>query len=176
MSQPAGAAAALGKTSFIYSSFRATPTGMTVVGDYTFQIVVRDPTHTVTKQVICSVGPRNSPPVIDSIAASPANLTLPASTTRLAAASSDAEGDLLRHWWVVKSAPAGAKPIFDHQGLSTTTVSNLLIPGVYRFTLRCFDDIHMTTRDVAVTVDSVPGAPAINSASASGAAGYSPRS
>jgi O-glycosyl hydrolase len=156
VSQPAGAAAALGKTSFIYSSFRATPTGMTVAGDYVFQVSVSDPTHTVTRRAICSVGKKNTPPVINSIAASPTGLTLPASTTRLAAATSDAEGDLLRHWWAVKSAPSGARPVFDHQGLSTTTVSNLLIPGTYQFTLRCFDDIHMTTRDVTVTVSPAP--------------------
>src|ERR1039458_860995 len=34
----------------------------------------------------------------------------------------------------------------------------------YTFTLRAFDDLHMTTKDVALTVNPAPGAPVISSA------------
>ena len=72
----------------------------------------------------------------------------------------------LRHWWCVKTVPAGAHPQFDHQGATNTTVSNLNLPGNYTFTLRAFDDIHMTTQDKTITVSAAPGAPVITSAAA----------
>ncbi|MBV9864981.1 MAG: hypothetical protein JO316_06500 [Abitibacteriaceae bacterium] len=156
VSQPPGASVTLSETTYIYVSFRAKIMNMTVPGDYTFQIAVSDGKNApVTAQVICTVQPPNSPPVINSIMASPAVVTLPAATTQLAATTTDEEGDLLRHWWVVKSAPAGARPIFTQQGLSHCTVSNLSLAGNYTFTLRAFDDISMTTKDVTVRVNNV---------------------
>ena len=64
----------------------------------------------------------------------------------------------------MKTVPAGAEPQFDHQGATNTTVSNLNLPGNYTFTLRAFDDIHMTTLDKTITVNAAPGAPVITSA------------
>lgn len=156
--QPAGAAVTLGPTLFLYASFRSTVTGMTVPGDYVFQIAVRDRFHpAVIMQVICTVHPPNSAPVVISIAAANGQLTLPASATQLSAVTRDAEKDLLRHWWVVKSAPVGAKPVFSRQGWPVTKVTNLTAPGTYTFTVRAFDDIHMTTKDVTVTVAPARG-------------------
>ncbi|HVZ38851.1 MAG TPA: hypothetical protein VHI13_06215 [Candidatus Kapabacteria bacterium] len=153
VSQPPTASVALSGTISIYASFRSNITNMTVPGDYVFQIAVSDRSHApVIAQVICTVHPQNTPPVIGSVAASPGVLSLPATTTQLTATTSDREGDLLRHWWVVKSAPAGAHPTFAHQGLPNSEVGNLTVPGIYTFTLRAFDDISMTTKDVAVTV------------------------
>lgn len=167
VSQPPGADVALGATTYIYVSIRAQVTGMTVPGDYTFQLDVSNPGHApLTAQIICTVHPASSAPVIRSITPAPASLTLPTSTTQLTAVTSSSTGQLLRHWWVMKNGPAGARPPFDHQGLSSTTVSNLVLPGNYTFTLRAFDDLHMTTKDVNVTVAPAPGAPVITSAAA----------
>src|ERR1019366_66951 len=133
---------------------------MTVPGDYTFQVNVTNPGHPdLTAQVICTVNPASAAPVISSITPSPASLTLPASASQLSAVTSGSTNPPLRHWWVVKPAPAGAKPAFAHQGLPNTMVSNLVLPGTYTFTLRVFDDLHMTTKDVALTVNPAPGAP-----------------
>jgi hypothetical protein len=168
-SQPANASVVMGDTYDKYFSFRDEPKGLTVPGDYVFQLVVSDATDpglSVTQQETMTVAPENRPPVIDSIAAAGNHLTLPVDSTQLRAVTSDPDGDLLRHWWVVKAAPAGAQPVFEHQSLPATQVRNLLLPGIYTFTLRCFDDIHEATKDVSLTVNPQPGAPVITSAGA----------
>jgi hypothetical protein len=153
VSQPSGAHVTLGNTTYIYVSIRAEVSGMTVPGDYVFQLNVPNPGHPdLTAQVICTVNPPSSGPVIASASASPAVVAAPANSSQLSAVTSDPAGQLLRHWWAVKTAPAGAQPVFDHQGLATTNVSNLVIPGTYTFTLRAFDDIHMIAKDVTLTV------------------------
>jgi hypothetical protein len=170
VSQPAGANVTLGSTTYIFVSIRANVSGMTVTGDYTFQVNVTNPGHPdLTAQVICTVHPASSAPVISSITPSPPSLTLPLSASQLSAVTSGSTNQPLRHWWVVKTAPAGAKPAFAHQGLPNTIVSNLVIPGAYTFTLRAFDDLHMTTKDVALTVNPAPGAPVISSAASASA-------
>jgi hypothetical protein len=158
LSQPPGAHVSLSPTTYIYVSIRAQVSGMRVPGDYVFQVNVTNPGHPdLTAQVVCTVNPASSGPLIDSATASPAALTLPASSSQLSAVTSDPAGQLLRHWWVVKTAPVGARPAFDHQGLAHTTVGNLAVPGTYTFTLRAFDDIHMTTKDVTLTVSPTSG-------------------
>lgn len=165
VSQPAGASATVSSTTYIYVSLRATASNMTVPGDYVFQIDVTNPGHPpLTAQVICTVHPASTAPTISPIVATPAALTLPTTTTQLSAVTSSSTDQVLRHWWVLKTGPAGAAPIFDHQGLANTGVSNLLMPGSYTFTLRAFDDLHMTTLDKTVVVSAAPGAPVITSA------------
>lgn len=154
VSQPAGASVTLSDTTYIYVSFRSQIARMTMPGDYVLQIAVSDGHHApVTAQVVCTVYPPNTPPVIRSITASPAVVSSSAAVTQLDAATTDPEGDLLRHWWVVKSAPPGARPLFAHQGLPHSAVSNMARVGTYTFTLRTFDDTSMTTKDVTVTVN-----------------------
>ena len=148
-------------------SLRANVTNMTVPGDYVFQINVTNPGHPdLTAQIICTVNPASSPPVISSITATPPSVTLPANSIQLSAITSGSTNQPLRHWWAVKTVPAGAQPQFDHQGATNTTVSNLNLPGNYTFTLRAFDDLHMTTQDKTITVSAAPGAPVITSAAA----------
>jgi hypothetical protein len=53
--------------------------------------------------------------------------------------------------------------MFNHQGTTNTTVSNLNLAGSYTFTLRAFDDLHMTTQDKTIAVGSALGAPVITS-------------
>ncbi len=152
VSQPPGAAVTFTDTFYIYVSFRSKIANMTVPGDYVFQIAASDGKHPpTTAQVRCTIHPPNSPPIIGSISASPPLVLLPNDTVQLTANTTDAESDLLRHWWVIKSAPQGAKPLFTHQGLPSCTVSNLTA-GTYTFTLRTFDDISMTTKDITISV------------------------
>ena len=165
VSQPPGANAGVSSTTYIYVSLRANVTNMTVTGDYLFQINVTNPGQPdLTAQILCTVKPASSPPVISSITATPAGVTLPANSLQLLAMTSGSTNQPLRHWWEIKTVPAGAEPQFNHQGTTNTTVSNLNLPGNYTFTLRAFDDLHMTTQDKTFTVTAAPGASVINSA------------
>jgi hypothetical protein len=167
VSQPAGANAGVGGTVYIFVSIRANATNMTVPGDYLFQVNVTNPGHPdLTAQILCTVYPASSAPLISSITASPAGVTLPTNSLRLSALTSGSTNQSLRHWWAIKAIPAGAEPQFDHQGSTNTTVSNLNLPGNYTFTLRAFDDIHMTTQDKTINISAAPGAPVINSPAA----------
>jgi hypothetical protein len=165
LSQPAGANAGIsGGTVYIFVSIRANVTNMTVPGDYVFQLVVTNPAPpNLTNQIICTVHPASSAPVISSITATPAGVTLPANSIQLSAITSGSTNQPLRHWWYAKNVSLGAHPQFDHQGATNTTVRNLNLPGNYTFTLRAFDDIHMTTQDKTITVSAAPGAPVITS-------------
>ena len=155
ISQPAGGVASVGATTYIFVSIRANVTGMTVPGDYLFRVNVTDPGHPdLTAQIICTVHPASLAPVINSTIASPPITTVLSGASLLTAVTSDPEGDLLRHWWAISSVPVGAYPVFNHQGLNVTNVSNMTIPGNYVFTLRCFDDLHMTTKNVTVIVNA----------------------
>lgn len=173
LSQPDGANAGISSgTVYIFVSIRANVTNMTVPGDYVFQLVVTNPAPPdITNQIICTVHPASSPPVISSITATPNGVTLPVNSIQLSASTSGSTNQPLRHWWYVKTVPAGAHPQFDHQGATNTTVGNLNLPGNYTFTLRAFDDIHMTTQDKTITVSAAPEAPVITSAAASVIAG-----
>jgi hypothetical protein len=164
LSQPPGANAGVTSTTYIFVSLRANVTNMTVPGDYLFQINVTNPGHPdLTAQILCTVNPASSPPVISSITASPSGVTSPTNSLQLSAITSGSTNQPLRHWWAMKAAPAGAKPVFDHQGATNTMVSNLILPGSYTFTVRAFDDLHMTTQDKTINVIGASGAPVINS-------------
>jgi hypothetical protein len=166
VSQPAGANAGIsGGTVYIFVSIRANVTNMVVPGDYLFQLIVTNPAPpNLTNQIICTVNQTSSPPVIGSITASANTITLPVNSIQLSANSSGSTNQPLRHWWYVKTVPVGAEPQFDHQGATNTTVGNLNLPGSYTFTLRAFDDIHMTTLDKTITVAAALGAPIVTSA------------
>ncbi len=158
VSQPPGGVAIVDTTYYIYISIRGTVTGMTVPGDYVFQCNVTNPGHPdLTCRVICTVHPASSGPIINSISATPPSPTLPADSTMLSANTTDTSGQEMRYWWEVKSVPAGANPIFAHQGLAASNVSGLTVPGVYSFTLRTFDDIHETTKDFSLQVSKGSG-------------------
>jgi hypothetical protein len=153
VSRPAGATDSIGGTISIYASFRAQVFNITTPGDYEFEISIHDKrSGPVTTRCVLTVRSANTPPVIDSIVAASAVVTLPADSTRLVSYVRDAENDLLRFWWVVKAAPAGTKPQFARQGWHTTGVDGLTKPGNYVFTMRAFDDISMTTKDKTVRV------------------------
>lgn len=145
--------------------------GMTVAGDYVFRVTAQDPTHTVVKDLTVPVFPADQAAVISSATASPASLTQPAASTTLSAVTSDPDAasiapwrgsnDVLTHWWVVKSKPAGASPTFGTPGSTTTTVSGLSVAGTYVFTVRAIGRDAMATKDVTVTVAAGSAAPEI---------------
>lgn len=154
-SAPVGSKVKIDTTIFIYVSIRAQVSNMDIPGEYVFRVVVKDPPYQDLATVIkCILHPTSSAPVISSITANPAKLTLPLNSTQLIGKTSDPEDDLLRHWWAIKSVPIGAKPIFNHQGLAITKVKDLNIPGTYTFTLRTFDDLHISTKDISIIVNN----------------------
>jgi hypothetical protein len=152
LSRPAGAAAVLATP----TAAACPVTGMTVAGDYVFQIELSDPAHTVSPKLTVTVYPPNpSAPTILNAAAAPATITLPVETTRLSATTSDPDGDPLSHWWSVKSKPAGAAPAFSAQSSPNSDVTGLIVPGTYVFTLRAVDRTKVAQRDVTVPVKDV---------------------
>lgn len=153
VSAPVGSKVKVDTTIYIYVSIRAQVTNMDVPGDYVFACEVTNPPYPNLKSaVICTVHPQSSSPIIESISANPQILSLPDNTVQLKGKTSDPENDLLRHWWSIKSAPNEAKINFEHQGLAMTNASGLSVPGNYIFTLRCFDDLHIVTKDVFIFV------------------------
>jgi len=160
VSQPAGAKVSLPNP----TATSCTASDMTVPGDYLFEFEVSDPTHTVSEKLTVTVYPPNTPPFIKNISASPASPVLPAtSRTFLSATTGDREGDVISHWWSVKSAPAGARPLFSDQGCPQTGCTRLIVPGTYVFTLTVVDRTQYATRDVTVTVGGNAATPAITS-------------
>jgi len=153
VSQPAGAAVML--TTPTQSSCLAS--NMTVAGDYVFKFEVSDPGRTVSENLTVTVYPANTAPVIASATASPASLQLPDSATSLSATTSDPDGDVISHWWSVKSCPAGAAPVFARQGSANTAVMSLTGEGKYVFTLTVVDRTKSATKDVTVTVQGGAG-------------------
>ncbi len=158
ISQPAGAKVSLANP----TATNCSASSMTVAGDYVFRFEVRDPTHTVSEDLRVTVYPLNTPPFIKGASASPAGLTLPdSSRTLLSATSGDREGDVISHWWSVKSAPQGVRPLFLKQGSAQTEVGGLTRPGAYVFTLTIVDQGGYATRDVTVNVEGASATPAV---------------
>ncbi len=125
---------------------------ITVAGDYVFKFEVSDPTHTVAENLKMTVYPVNTAPIIEAATATPADLTLPAASTTLSATTSDPDGDVISHWWSLKSGPAGAQAVFASQGSVNTSVSGLTVAGTYVFTLTVVDRTKHDTRDITVKV------------------------
>jgi hypothetical protein len=146
--QPAGASVVLETP----TEPKCKVTSITVAGDHVFRFEVSDGANTVSEELTVPVYPLNAAPVIRSAQASPASLALPASTATLSAATSDPDGDVITHWWRVKTAAPGAKPAFANQGGQDTKVTGLSIPGTYVFTVTAVDRTEFATRDVSVVV------------------------
>ncbi len=149
-SQPAGADVVL--------SQRRSPTtqaaGLTAPGEYVFSLAVSDGANTVRREAAVKVFRGNQPPrLIDVHNRIPVLVTLPQSQTHLRGGGFDLDGDVITHWWRVKRAPRGAKPLFSKQGGRETRVSDLTAPGVYVFTLTVADRTKFARKDVTVVVN-----------------------
>ncbi len=154
--QPPGASAQVVLLQTAGNTMRSAARNMTIAGDYVFRFTVSDASHTVHRDITVTVYPLNNAPVISSVSANPKTVTGPMSSAALAGVTSDPDGDVITHWWLVKSTPAGASPIFSAQGERITTVSNLTIPGNYIFTLRVIDRTLFTSMDDTVIVKAAP--------------------
>ncbi len=159
LSQPPGEKASLVNA----ATTNCTASNMSVAGDYIFRFEASDPTHTVSEELMVTVYPVNaSAPLIKSVGASPASLILPAtSRTFLSATTGDPDGDVISHWWSVKSAPEGASPVFSDRGSPETLVTRLTLPGTYVFTLTVVDRTKYTSRGVTVSVTGDASPPTV---------------
>ncbi len=131
---------------------------LTAPGEYVFRFEASDPTHTVSQTLTVPVYPPNNAPRILSISAAPQLLAPPQSTATLSAKTDDPDGDVITHWWEVKSAPAGANVRFERQGAATTKVFGLTAQGTYTFTLTVVDRTKFVRKDVSLVVGGQPGA------------------
>jgi O-glycosyl hydrolase len=156
VNEPAGASAQLVVLQTAGNTTRSAARNMNVPGDYVFRFTVSDASHTVHRDITVTVYSLNNAPVISSVSANPITVSKSVGTTALAGITSDPDGDVITHWWLVTSAPAGAVPIFSTQGERTTTVSNLTIPGTYIFTLRVIDRTLFTSKNDTVIVNDSP--------------------
>ena len=128
-------------------------TNMTVPGNYVFELTTSDATHSVVTSLTVPVYPvNNNAPVITNALATPARVEARHSAT-LSATTSDPDGDLISNWWETKSAPAGARPVFDHPGHAVTLVGGLSAPGAYTFMLTVVDRTKHVTKDATLNVD-----------------------
>jgi|GEM_PF-1502438 len=186
ISQPSGAAATLTQIADSQASTNAstpgsgqssyTLGGLTVAGDYVLKVAVKDSFGNTTQtQMTIPVYPANASPTISGGTASPSTMTLPISSSSLTANTNDSDaanmtpwragGDVLTHWWTTKTAPAGAVPVFSNPGSKDTTVSGLLVPGLYTFTLTAIDRSKAITKDVSLTVNAGTPSPGASTAS-----------
>ena len=115
-----------------------------------------DPTHAVTRRLTVPVYPTNNAPSI-ILPSQPIRVYQPATSATLYLPTSDPDGDVITHWWAVKSAPTGTSPAIEHPGLSTTKVQGLTNLGTYVFTLTVIDRSLMTSGDLTVVVAQLPG-------------------
>ncbi len=152
VSQPAGASANLATPDKQQCKLLA----LTVPGVYRCRLTVSDGAHSVSGDHDVVVHANQSPPVIRSAGAAPAVLAAPGARCTLSVDSTDPQGSPVTHWWVVKSAPAGAKPVIVRPGSATTEVTGLDQPGTYLFTVTAINQQQQAARGVTVVV----GAPA----------------
>ena len=127
-------------------------TNITFPGDHVFKLEANDGTSTVSQELTVPVYPTNSAPVIAAAKAAPAVLTLPGDSTLLSATTSDPDGDVISHWWRLRSRPPGAKPTLAKQGGRDTKVEGLSVEGIYVFGLTVVDRTKFARQDVIVTV------------------------
>ncbi|HUT88566.1 MAG TPA: hypothetical protein VMY37_03665 [Thermoguttaceae bacterium] len=125
---------------------------ITTAGDHVFRLEASDGTNTVSEELVVPVYPANSAPVIESAEAAPAVLTLPEENTLLSATTNEPNGDVISHWWRVRSKPPGAKPVIAKQGGRETKVDGLTVEGIYAFELTVVDRTKSAKKTVTVAV------------------------
>ncbi|MBL7037056.1 MAG: hypothetical protein ISR77_00430 [Pirellulaceae bacterium] len=127
-------------------------TNIAIPGDHVFKFEASDGTTAVSEELTVPVYPTNPPPVISATKATPEILRLPEDSTLLSATTNDPDGDVISHWWRVRSKPPGAKPAFAKQGSPDTEVDGLTVEGIYAFELTVVDRTKFARKDVIVTV------------------------
>ena len=127
-------------------------TNITAPGDHVFRFEASDGTTAVSEELTVPVYPTNSAPVIVATKTTPAVLTQPDDSAFLSATTNDPDGDVISHWWRVRSKPPGSKPKFAKQGSRDTKVDGLTVEGVYAFELAVVDRTKFARKEVIVTV------------------------
>jgi hypothetical protein len=128
--------------------------GLSVPGDYTLDFSVSDSINTVHDTLVIPVYPANeNAPEIVSMTATKDTVFLPDCNVTLTAETFDQDGDGITHWWTLISAPEGAKPVLKTPGLAQTLVSDMKIPGYYRFLLYAIDRTLFSYDDITVVVE-----------------------
>lgn len=149
-----------GPTQYTLASSTSATTALSnlVQGTYTFRLTVTDNSGMSSYDDITILvkQPGNMPPV--SIAGPPSTITLPVNSATLdGSASYDPDGLIYQYQWTQVSGPATAT--IASPATATTSVTNL-VQGVYKFSLRVWDNLWTpNTRDDTVTVTVNAAAP-----------------
>jgi hypothetical protein len=181
-SAPAGAAVSLVNA----GSASATANGLTVAGQYIFNVVVSNGTASSTRQVGFNVFSGPQQPIVEIVEnRSPPSGSVPASigpilhlpsetSTQLwAQLAYDLQGDAVTGTWSYVSGPAGASPVLTNENISGLPAgyiaSNLTVAGNYDFRLTATDGVTApVVEDLIVTVDAPNPATSLTTSSASG--------
>ncbi|SIN81540.1 PKD domain-containing protein [Chitinophaga niabensis] len=139
------------------SASRTTVTGLTLAGDYLFQLEVKDDAGArETDYVKITVLPGvNKLPVAN--AGGDISITLPTNTAQLdGSASSDADGTITTYAWTKVSGPAGGA--ITTANASKTTLTGLTIAGEYVYQLSVTDNAGASATDQVKVVVVAGGA------------------
>jgi hypothetical protein len=140
-------------------------TGLTVPGNYTFNVTASDASGSTQRQVRMQVFASNPAPVIWTMHNRiPVILTLPTSTTTLRSSVWNLDNDTLTYQWSVTSKPAGASPLFATPTTAETTVSGMTVAGDYVFRLSVSDGTTQVSKELTVPVYPVNAPPTVSAA------------
>jgi hypothetical protein len=147
--QPAGANVTLANPGAATTSAK----GLTVPGQYAFQVLSSDGHNRVARDVLVNVFAGNQPPrPTDVHNRLPVLVTLPQDATELRGGAFDLEGDTLSFRWSVKSQPPGADVRLQSPGQASCKVMNIALPGDYVFQLEVSDGVNAVSETLTVPV------------------------
>jgi hypothetical protein len=131
----------------------AAAAGMTLAGDYVFEVQVSDGASTVSRQVLVRAFDGNQPPVpMDVHNRIPVWVTTRDAHTLLRAGAWDVEDDALAFHWSVAAAPRGAVPVLEMPDEPACRATGLIVPGDYVFRLELSDQDHTVAVEHTVPV------------------------
>lgn len=133
---------------------KTTITGLTIAGEYVYQLSVQDnagATAADQVKVVVVAGGANKPPV--ARAGSNTTITLPVNSVQLdGSASSDPDGSIAAYSWRKLGGPAGGNITVTNA--SRTTVTGYTLDGVYVYELTVTDNLGLSaSSNVTITVN-----------------------
>lgn len=133
---------------------RTTVTGLTIAGEYIYQLSVKDnagATAADQVKVVVVAGGANKPPV--ARAGSNTTITLPVNSVQLdGSTSSDPDGTIASYSWRKLGGPAGGNITVTNA--SRTTVTGYTLDGVYVYELTVTDNLGLSaSSNVTITVN-----------------------
>nr|WP_256379076.1 PKD domain-containing protein [Chitinophaga sp. SYP-B3965] len=146
---------------------KTTITGLTLAGEYVYELGVKDNSGTtVTDQVkvVVIVGGANQPPV--ARAGINTSITLPVSSVELdGSTSSDPDGTIATYSWKKLGGPASGT--ITTVTASKTTVTGYTLDGVYVYELTVTDNLGLSTSsNVTITVNAATNKKPVSNAGA----------